>query len=967
MAFLVCGIFFISGASALIFETLWFRQAGLAFGNSVWASSLVLSGFMGGLALGNALAARYGDRFGNPVRVYAVVELAIALTGVGLVYLFPVLGAALAPWLRPLLEHLWILNPLRLLIAFMLLLIPSTAMGLTLPLLTKTLIAYDRNFGSVLGRLYGWNTLGAVLGAVVGETYFIGAFGVHGTALMAGTLNIFAAAVAVWLSIQTPRQILSSGGEGRQELYWVAGWSWLSAAFLSGFCLLALEIVWFRFLLLFVMGHSVAFALMLAIVLAGIALGGLAASQWLRFFHDAYRFASPIAFTAGILCAVSYAAFPLVIKPFTTFPYVISQTVDILHVGVPLMFPVSFLSGIFFTLMGAALRNNLATETETTGVLTLANTVGAALGSLIGGFVLLPILGMEKSFCFIAVLYGGVGGLLLLKSQAPLKIAYTGAAAFLLSAAFFPFGLMEKNLLQVPVKRYLREDTAGRLAGVREGLTETVLYFETLMFGKPVFYTMLTNSYSMSGTRNGLRRYMKLYVYWPMAVHPNLKRALLICYGVGNTAKAMTDSKGIETIDVVDISRDVMEMNNIVYPNKVDRPLYDPRVRVHIEDGRYFLQTTGQRFDLITAEPPPPGIAGVENLYTREYFHLIYDRLAEGGIVTYWLPLHALSDVSTKAVLRAFCDVFEDCSLWNGMGTSLMMVGTRNARGPVSEEEFTGQWSDPVVAGEMSRLGFERPGQLGALFIGDAEYLKGIIADSSPLVDNYPKQIEAPLGSKEEVGRLSRSFTDVFAARERFRQSPLIKRLWPERLLTESLPYFEFQGIINAHWYGTMSNQSPDIEGAHSLLTRSSLTTPVLWSLGSDSDIQRIVAAAGPEVRANPDMQFHLGVRLISERNYAAAVEPLSRAELSPRVRDNAFRLRIYALCISGQIGQAQRLAQERFAQLLMSAKTPPVKSAAEIPLPPFWAWMQKTFGIDPRAGVTLPGGSTREALPPAR
>jgi hypothetical protein len=429
----------------------------------------------------------------------------------------------------------------------------------------------------------------------------------------------------------------------------------------------------------------------------------------------------------------------------------------------------------------------------------------------------------------------------------------------------------------------------------------------------------------------------------------------------------MTDSKSIEKIDVVDISRDVMEMNNIVYPNKVDRPLYDPRVRVHIEDGRYFLQTTDQKFDLITAEPPPPGIAGVENLYTREYFQLLHDRLSEEGIVTYWLPLHALSDVSTKAVLRAFCDVFEDCSLWNGMGTSLMMVGTRNARGPVSEDQFIRQWNDPVVAGEMGRLGFERPEQLGALFIGDTEYLKGIIADSPPLVDNDPKLIEAPLGSKEEVGRLFRSFTDVGAARERFRESPLIKRIWPERLRNESLPYFDFQGIINAHWYGTMSRPSPDIEGAHSLLTRSSLSTPVLWSLGSDSDIQRIVAEAGPEERANPVMQFHLAIRLISERNYAAAVEPLSRAELSPQVRENAFRLRIYALCMSGQIGQAQRLAQERFAQLLMRAKEPPVKSAAEIPLPPFWMWMQKTFGIDPRAGVTLPGGSTRGTSPPAK
>jgi spermidine synthase len=967
MTLLICAIFFISGSSALIFETLWFHQAGLALGNSIWASSLVLSGFMGGLALGNALAARHGDRLGNPVRAYAMAELAIALSGVGLVILFPVLGAELSPWFRPLLEHPWIMNPIRLFIAFILLLIPSTAMGLTLPLLTKVLTAYDPNFGRVLGRLYGWNTLGAVIGVVVGETYLIGVFGVHGTALMAGTLNLAAATVAMWVSRQTSPQPPAPSGAIRRKRYTAAEWRWLPSAFLSGFCLLALEVVWFRFLLLFVMGHSMAFALMLGIVLAGIALGGLAASLWLRFLPNAHRFSSTIAFAAGLLCVATYAAFPLALQPFAASPYVITGPLEILRVGAPLMFPVSFLSGIFFTLVGAALRHSLASETETTGVLTLANTVGAALGSLAGGFVLLPVLGMEKSFFLIALLYGGIGAVLLTGSPVPRRIAYAGAAVFLLSLTLFPFGSMENRLLQVPVKRYLHGDVAGRVAGIREGLTETIIYFETQMLGRPVSYTMLTNSYSMSGTGNPSRRYMKLYVYWPMAIHPNLKRALLICYGVGNTAKALTDSKSLETIDVVDISRDVLEMNNIVYPNKADRPLQDPRVRVHIEDGRYFLQTTDRKFDLITAEPPPPGIAGVENLYTREYFQLLHDRLSEGGIVTYWLPLHALTDVSTKAILRAFCDAFEDCSLWNAMGTSLMMVGTHHAQGPVTEEQFTRQWSDSIVAPEMRAVGFERPEQLGALYIGDAEFVKGLVGDSPPLVDNYPKLIEAPLGSQEEVGRLFRGFTDMGAARERFRNSPLIKRLWPERLLTASLPYFDFQDIINAHWYGTMQKEHPGFEDAHHLLTRSSLSTAVLWRLGSNPDIQRIVANAEPAERENPLLQFHLGIGLISERNYSAAVEPLSRAEQLPQIRQEAFRLHVYTLAMSGQIDQAKRLAQERFAQVLMNAKAPPIKSPDEIPLPPFWAWMKETFGIDPRMGPGIPQDSASVITRPAR
>ena len=958
---LLCAVFFISGASALIFETVWFRQAGLAFGNSIWAGSLVLAGFMGGLALGNALAARFGDRVRNAVRAYAVAELAIAVTGVGLVYLLPVLGAALAPWLRPLLDDPWLLNALRLLFAFLLLLIPSTAMGVTLPLLTRTFMAYDPRFGSVLGRLYGWNTLGAVTGAILGEAYLTGAFGVRGTALTAGTLNLLAAAVAWWLSTRT-RQPARVNGPAGPTRAWASGSRWLAAAGLSGFALLALEVVWFRFLLLFVKGHSLAFALMLGIVLAGIATGGLVAAFWLRRSPEAHRFAAPISFSAGLMTVISYAAFPMIVQPLA--PHLIITASEILRIGIPLMLPVSFLSGIFFTLAGTALRAHLASETETTGILTLANTTGAALGSLAGGFFLLPTLGVERSFFAVAILYGTVGGLILLGSAGPRRIAYATAAVLIASLALFPFGSMEQRLVPISVSRSVPLGTDARIVAIREGLTETSVSVQRLMLGRPHSSALLTNAFSMSGTTQASRRYMKLYVYWPMTVHPDLKQVLLIGFGVGNTAKAMTESKGIERIEIAELSRDILDMSRVLYPDSATSPLHDPRVRVHIEDGRYFLQTTDQRFDLITGEPPPPGIAGVENLYSREYFHLLRDRLAEGGIVTYWLPLHSLADASSKAILRAFCDVFEDCSLWNGSGLDLMMVGTRNARGPVSEDQFTRQWRDPPVSAELADLGLEEPEQLGALFIGDAAYLRALLADAPPLVDDDPKRIEAPLQSREEAARLLRSFSDATVARERFRRSPLIAGLWPERLRAASLACFEVQNVINAQYHGILSPGPGSMEVIHGLLTQSALKMPVVWLLGSDSDVQRVVAGAGPQELVHPIMQYHLGIGRLAERNFAGAVEPFRLAE---QVNDgptsqNAFRLRTYALAMSGQAGEAQRLARESLSQFLEQRKVAP----ESIQLPPFWVWMKKTFGIDPMASAAAPSPVPGAATTPA-
>ena len=952
MSALLYTIFFASGASALIFETLWFRQAGLALGSSVWASSLVLSGFMGGLALGNFLGARYGGRLGNPVRAYAVAEVAIAVTGVGLVYLFPILGVALAPWLRPLLDLPWFLNPLRLSLVFLLLLIPSTAMGITLPLLTTALTGDHTNFGAVLGRLYGWNTLGAVIGVVIGEMYLIGAYGVRGTALMAGGLNMLAAAASAWLSSRWLRP-RASAAEVRDAPSRATGQRpWLAAAGLSGFCLLSLEVVWFRFLLLFIKGHSVALALMLGIVLTGMALGGLTAASWLRFAPGAHRFASPVAFATGLVCVMSYAAFPGIIA---FAPTLVADTLGILRIGVPLVLPVACLSSLFFTLTGAALRAHKRSEAETAGALTLANTTGAALGSLVAGFVLLPVLGIERSFFLIAVLYGGIGVLLSLTTGATRGPAYVAAAVFLLVAARFPFGLMEARLLDIAVRPWLQADANARIVAVREGLTETIIYLERQMQGRPVSHAMLTNSFSMSATGYGARRYMKLYVYWPMAVHPNLKRALLIGYGVGNTAKALTDSRSLETIDVVDLSRDILDMNRVVYPDAADRPLNDPRVRVHIEDGRFLLQTTDRRFDLITGEPPPPGIAGVENLYSREYFQLIHDRLADGGIVTYWLPLTDLTDVSAKGILGAFCDAFDDCSLWNGSGTHLMMVGTRQARGPVSENVFARQWNDPAVAAELTRLGIERPEQLGALFIGDRDYLAGLIGDAPVLADNYPRLIEAPSSSLEGTERFLKSVTDTTAARTRFENSSFIARLWPARLLAASLPYFEFQNTVNAHMYGDLADRPNTVQEVHGLLTRSRLTAPVLWRLGSNADIQRIVAGATPQQLLDPLLQFHFGVRLLSERRYAAAADALLKAAAATEptppgaasTGDNAFALYIYALCMSGETRQAQDMIRGAWEQSLRDRGVSADSAAAS--LPPFWTWMKETFGIDPR------------------
>src|SRR5215216_7904414 len=193
----VCGILVLSGTGALIFETLWLRLSGLTFGNSIWAAALILSSFMAGLALGNALAASSRIRRWRPLHFYAVLELLVAFFGCTIVFGLPVVGDLM----RPVWQMLWNYQPtllgLRFVVSLLILLVPTTAMGLTLPVIIEDPLLRETEFGRAIGFLYGSNTLGATLGAILSEAYLIGAFGLYGTSLAAAAALCVAAAIAL--------------------------------------------------------------------------------------------------------------------------------------------------------------------------------------------------------------------------------------------------------------------------------------------------------------------------------------------------------------------------------------------------------------------------------------------------------------------------------------------------------------------------------------------------------------------------------------------------------------------------------------------------------------------------------------------------------------------------------------------------------------------------------------------------
>ncbi len=941
----LCAVAFASGCAALLFETLWFRAAGLAFGNGVWASSLVLAAFMAGLATGNFAAARFADRLARPLRAYAGLEVAIGVSGLALVLALPALTGVLAPLFQPLRDAPWLLNAVRLALAFGLLMIPATAMGATLPVLVKALFARDPRFGRVLGRVYGWNTLGAVAGSLLGEALLIERIGLRGSGLAAAGINFAAACGCLALARGASALPAPGRGGGREAApARLSGESTrlLLAAFGAGAVFLALEVVWFRFLSLFVYGTSLVFAVMLAVVLVGISLGGLAGGRWLSDSPRARRLLPSLALLAGCGVLASYAAFEGVFRAALSPGHAAAAIPHVALLAVPLMLPVAFLSGVLFPAIGDALQAELGAEARTTGWLTLANTLGAAVGSLLAGFVLLPVFGIEASLAGLGLAYAALALAMWPRSGAgaALRPALALGAALAGLALLFPRGALREVYLPHPTTPFLEE--GSEIVAVREGRIETIVFLRTSRFGRPLHHRMFTDGFSMSATTTHSKRYMKAYVYLPVALHPAPRSALLISFGVGSTAKALTDTRELESIEVVDISPDILDMSEVVFPAPGESPLDDPRVRVHVEDGRFFLQTVERRFDLITAEPPPPKYAGVVNLYTREYFALLRERLAEGGLTTYWLPVHDLGESDARAIVAAFCGVFPDCTLWSGAGLDWMLVGTRpgGPEAPVSAAHFARQWRDPVVGPELRALGFESPGQLGATFLADAADLAEWVGETPPLVDDFPLRLSnRPVSLAESEG--ARSFSSLMEARgaeERMRASDFVRRRFPPEVRAASAEAFRWQPLWNARLQYEAAAPVTERD-LHEVLAESDLRTLPLWILGSDATERRL--AESQPARADPEVARVRGLAALVDRDYAGAARWLAQARRGVAGREGArlATLQIYALCMAGEPARAARLARN-----LVRASPAAARSDA------YWRFLEDTFGLpDPR------------------
>ena len=638
---------------------------GWVFGVTIYAASAVWATFMAGLAIGSYVAGVAGDRVRNPLRWFGATEILIGATAVATPRLLEALQHLYVRLYPSLPDGLAALTIARLLIAFTVLIVPTVLMGATLPLVLKASTFRSSSLAEQVGLLYGSNAAGAIVGTLAAGLYLIPELGIERTFLVAGGLNVVVGASAVGVSIArreaiAPATVESMATDPQEPpIADRRGLRLILVVFtLSGVVSLALEVVWFRVLTMFLRPTVYAFSVMLATILAGISLGSYLATPWLGRRIRWMTLVAALELAIGIAIVLSF-------RPLVYLNQLTSELAPWLSRIMPeyLVYPIAgSLLAIFPTalLMGMAFPIGLrlwASEgrhtAERVGLFYSLNVAGAIVGSLAGGFLLLPRFGSEISLVLLAAVSFFSGVALLVVERGPalsrLTIGAVGAAIFGWAVWTSPD----------PFAQFMAQRYAGTgLVWKQEGVEATVVVHE-LGSRANRRLLMTINGNHQAGTDFPTTFTHRRIGHMPMIVHPGARTALVIGLGGGATAGAVSIHEGID-VDIVELADGVVsaarQFGAINY-DVLDRP----NAHLRVDDGRNFMMLTPKRYDVITADITQPIYAGAGNLYSREYFELMRRVLKPGGVVMQWIPG---TEAEYNLIARTFLSVFPETTAW---------------------------------------------------------------------------------------------------------------------------------------------------------------------------------------------------------------------------------------------------------------------------------------------------------------
>ncbi len=738
---LLFALFFFSGACGLIYEIVWTRMMTLVFGVSVYAVSTVLCSFMAGLALGSFWFGRAADRAKKILIFYGALEIGVALFALA----FPFILKGIEPLFVSLYRHFYVnyylFSVLRFAIIFVVLLVPTFFMGGTFPVASRYFVRGRDFFSRDVGFLYAVNTTGAALGAFAVGFVMLGEFGISKTTLITAGINLSIGILAMLAGRGERLEIVRQSKEIEPPPTNTTYALPILAIGFSGFASLALEVLWSRVLTFHTHNSTYAFSAMLTTFLVGLAAG-----SW-GFGVLAPRISKPILFFALIEWAIGlWSVFslyllgklPRLVEALSAkiawndwreaILLIMAQTAVILIVP-------TFLMGMTLPLATRLVTRNLEKMGRSIGGVYGANTLGTVLGSFVAGFVLIPFFGVRNSFLIVATLNALIAVALFLGSKESPPLIRFGAPV-----ACLAFALAGPRVVPLDVISRDFSRAMGTLVFYKEEVTDTIMVIDQK--GDKNWRTLVFSD-GRGTAGHWTRQEDRFYGHVPMLLHENPKNVLVICVGAGNTIGAITRHKRLERLDCVELSAGVPEAAKMFETNEgVFNPPVDPRIHLHIEDGRNFLLGTDQKFDIIHLDPPELFTAGVVFLYTEEFYNLCKARLNPGGIMSHWFNAAKMTEAEQRVVVATFFKVFPHGTVWQGPGLYSWNLIASDSALEIPLKKISDRLRDePKVVASLAEDKMDDPLRLFSHLLMNektvAEYSRGasIITDDSTIID----------------------------------------------------------------------------------------------------------------------------------------------------------------------------------------------------------------------------------------
>jgi spermidine synthase len=701
---LIVGILFVlSGACGLVYQIVWAKYLGLFIGNTTYAQTIVLATFMGGLMLGSYTIGRFADHTHHHLRMYALLEI-----GIGLYCLaFPVI----LPWC----ESLYLstatslalgmgspsLLSLKLLMSLLLMIVPTFLMGGTLPVLVKFLTRTIDRAGKDVATLYWINSLGAIIGAGLAGFFLIRALGLSSTIVVAAATNLFVGLAALALAarlraIPEPVPAVAPARRGVESASKKVVVLVLIATGISGLVSMIYELAWVRLLSTILGSSTYSFSLMVVAFISGITAGSFLVSRFIDNVKKPLRLLAFCQVAAGlsmILTLPLYERLPyFFLRMASTFDrtpegYTLFLAAKFLFCFVIMLVPTVFL-GMSFPIASRIASTKLNVLGRTIGNVYAINTLGTVLGATLTGLFLISAIGVKQTIEVGVLLNILVGFMLLLpdKDSPRFKTAMIMSAitVFLAYRLFVP--AWDPQIMTAGVFRELHDAPPSSFQEFkRHYQTRQLLYYKegshanvgVVRYRNPggVEKSLIINGKPDASSLTDLATQILLGQV-PLLLKPDAMDVLVIGLGSGVTLGSVL-THTVRRVDCVEISPEVVEASRF-FTEENGNCLDDPRVQMFVEDAHSFLKLTPDKYDVIISEPSNPWIAGIGNLFSREYFDACSGRLAATGMLVQWFHTYDMDNETFQMVMHTFASSFPHAVMLRPRMGDVLLLGSHS-------------------------------------------------------------------------------------------------------------------------------------------------------------------------------------------------------------------------------------------------------------------------------------------------